>query len=134
VFFASPFCIKGLQKTVQDRIVSISQPYVRPIVRGKSKAPVEFGAKIDLSIENGLGRLEKISFDAYNECEVLISAIEKFFKRNGHYPKRVLADKIYRNRENLSYCKSRGIRLAGPALGIPGKNVSIDKRTEYVDS
>ena len=130
VYEQQEYMYKNNVHTVQDRIVSISQPYVRPIVRGKSKAPVEFGAKIDLSIENGLGRLEKISFDAYNECEVLISAIERFFKRNGHYPKRVLADKIYRNRENLSYCKSRGIRLAGPALGRPGKNVSIDKRTE----
>ena len=50
--------------TVENRIVSISQPYIRPIVRGKSKAPVEFGAKLDLSVENGLGRIEKISFEA----------------------------------------------------------------------
>lgn len=41
--------------TVSDRIVSISQPYIRPIVRGKAAAPVEFGAKLDLSIdENGM--------------------------------------------------------------------------------
>ena len=38
----------------------------------KSKAPVEFGAKLDLSVENGLGRIEKISIEAYNESEVLI--------------------------------------------------------------
>ena len=31
--------------SVENRIVSIQQPYLRPIVRGKSKAPVEFGAK-----------------------------------------------------------------------------------------
>ena len=40
---------------VKDRIVSISQPYIRPIVRGKAKAPVEFGAKLDMSVdEKGL--------------------------------------------------------------------------------
>ena len=61
---------------------------------------VEFGAKLDLSVENGLGRIEKISFEAYNESEVLIPAIENYYKRNGHYPERVLADKIYRNRIN----------------------------------
>ena len=33
---------------VDDRIVSIQQPYLRPIVRGKTKAPVEFGTKFDL--------------------------------------------------------------------------------------
>ena len=48
--------------TVENRIVSISQPYIRPIVRGMSKVPAEFGAKLDLSVENGLGRIEKISF------------------------------------------------------------------------
>ena len=120
--------------TVENRIVSISQPYIRPIVRGKSKAPVEFGAKLDLSVENGLGRIEKISFEAYNESEVLIPAIENYYKRNGHYPERVLADKIYRNRVNLAYCKEHGIRFAGPALGRPGKDTVIDKRTEYIDS
>ena len=57
---------------VADRIVSITQPFVRPIVRGKAKAPVEFGAKYDVSVdENGHARLEKASFDAYNECTVL---------------------------------------------------------------
>lgn len=121
--------------SVPDRIVSISQPYIRPIVRGKAAAPTEFGAKLDLSIdENGLGRLEKISFDAYNESEVLIQAIENYHARNGRYPERVLADKIYRNRSNLAYCKARDIRLSGPALGRPKKNASSDKRTEYIDN
>ena len=60
--------------TVPDRIVSISQPYIRPIVRGKVKAPTEFGAKLNLSIENGFARVEKLSFDPYNERDVLISA------------------------------------------------------------
>lgn len=46
--------------SVENRIVSISQPWIRPIVRGKTKAPVEFGAKFDLSLdENGLGRMRK---------------------------------------------------------------------------
>ena len=53
---------------VENRIVSISQPWIRPIVRGKVKAPVEFGAKLDLSIDaDGYARIENISFDAYNE-------------------------------------------------------------------
>lgn len=64
---------------VADRIVSISQPYIRPIVRGKAKAPTEFGAKLDMSIdEKGFARLEKLSFDAYNESDVLITAIERY--------------------------------------------------------
>ena len=51
----------------------------------------------------------------------------------GHYPSRILADKIYRNRENLAYCKLRGIRLSGPALGRPKKDSDADKRLAYLD-
>ena len=53
--------------SVPDRIVSVSQPFVRPIVRGKAGKPVEFGAKLDISVVDGWTRLECCSFDAYNE-------------------------------------------------------------------
>jgi IS5 family transposase len=119
--------------SVEDRIVSISQPYVRPIVRGKAAAPVEFGAKLDLSIAGGYGRIEKISFDAYNESEMLIEAVERYKEREGRYPERVLADKIYRNRSNLAFCKERGIRMSGPPLGRPKKDAKTDKALEYAD-
>jgi hypothetical protein len=119
---------------VKDRIVSLSQPWLRPIVRGKAKAPVEFGAKLDISISDGFVRLEKQSFSAYNEAEFLKEVIERYRQRTGHYPERVLADKIYRNRGNLNYCKGHGIRLSGPAMGRHPKNVVIDKRQEYRDT
>lgn len=86
--------------SVEHRIVSISQPWLRPIVRGKVKAPVEFGAKFDLSLDSeGYGRIEKISFEAYNESTCLTEAIERFRERTGYYPERVLADQIYRTRK-----------------------------------
>lgn len=120
---------------VPDRIVSISQPYIRPIVRGKAASPVEFGAKLDVSLdEQGMARIEKTSFDPYNESDVLILAAEKYYAREGHYPERILADKIYRNRVNLQYCKERRIRLLGPALGRPKKDQQTDKRLEYKDN
>jgi len=121
--------------SVSDRIVSISQPYIRPIVRGKAKAPVEFGAKLDLSIdENGIARLERLSFDAYNESEVLITAIENYKNRTGHYPERVLVDQIYRNRTNRAFCTEHGIRISGPALGRPKKDNKANKKQEYMDN
>ena len=121
--------------SVPDRIVSISQPYIRPIVRGKAAAPVEFGAKLDLSLdEKRMARIERMSFDAYNESDVLISAVERYKARTGHYPERVLADQIYRNRNNRSFCKEHGIRISGPALGRPKKNGKADKKQEYKDN
>lgn len=121
--------------SVEHRIVSISQPWLRPIVRGKVKTPVEFGAKFDLSLDSeGYGRIEKISFEAYNESTCLIEAVERFRERTGYYPKRVLADQIYRTRENRNYCKHHGIRLSGPKLGRPSANTKVDKKQEYQDN
>lgn len=121
--------------SVKDRIVSISQPYIRPIVRGKAKAAVEFGAKLDMSIdEKGLARLEKLSFDAYNESDVLINAVERYRVRTGRYPERVLADQIYRTRKNRAYCRENGIRMSGPALGRPRQMTSEEKKQSYTDN
>ena len=119
--------------SVPDRIVSVSQPFVRPIVRGKTGKPVEFGMKLDISVVDGWTRLEYHSFDAYNEATKLQEMIEKFRKREGHYPSRILVDKIYRNRENLNYCKERGIRLSGPALGRPRKGEIRNYAQDYWD-
>lgn len=121
--------------SVKHRIVSIRQPWVRPIVRGKIKAPVEFGAKFDLSLDGeGYARIERLSFEAYNESGCLQEAVERFRERTGHYPMRVLADQIYRTRENRRYCKEHSIRLSGPKLGRPGKNVKEDRKQEYQDN
>jgi len=113
--------------SVEDRIVSISQPWIRPIVRGKAKAKCEFGAKLDISVSNGFVRLEHTSFDAYNESENLKRIIERYRAREGHYPERVLSDGIYRTRENLAFCKSKGIRLSGKPLGRPKADDKMDK-------
>lgn len=119
--------------SVSDRIVSVSQPFIRPIVRGKAGKPVEFGAKLDISVVNGWTRLEYSSFDAYNEAGNLTEITERFRAREGHYPARILADKIYRNRENLAYCKAHGIRLSGPALGRPKKDEVFHKKEAHRD-
>ena len=80
-----------------------------------------------------MARLEKQSFEAYNESDVLIGAIENYRERTGHYPERILADKIYRNRNNLAYCKLHNIRLSGPALGRPRKEAEGIKAQTYRD-
>lgn len=121
--------------SVEHRIVSITQPWLRPVVRGKAKAPAEFGAKLDLSIDSeGYGRIERISFEAYNESTCLIEAIQRFKERTGKFPKRVLVDQIYRTRENRRFCKENGIRLSGPKLGRPSVTANEDKKVEYQDN
>lgn len=107
--------------SIDDRIVSIHQPHVRPIVRGKANAKVEFGAKIDVSITNGFAFLEESSWDAYNEGTTLIATVERYKKRMGYYPKKVFADKIYCNRANRKRLKELKIDLVAKPLGRPSK-------------
>lgn len=85
---------------MEDRIVSISQPHIRPIVRGKAKAAVEFGAKIAASMVDGDARIERLDWDNFNEGLTLQEAVEMYRERYGFYPEAVLADKLYRTRAN----------------------------------
>jgi hypothetical protein len=95
---------------------------VRPIVRGKAGKKVEFGAKVSIShLKDGYVVVDRLSWDAYNEGADLIGQIENYKERFGHHPASVHADTIYRTRENLAYCKERGIRLSGKPLGRPKK-------------
>jgi transposase, IS5 family len=104
---------------VDDRIVSIHEPHVRPIVRGKSKAKTEFGSKIHLSMVDGYSFLDTVSWDAFNEGIHLTEYVEKYRERFGFYPAKVLADKLYCNRENRKWLKEKGIKLAAKPLGRP---------------
>ena len=118
---------------VPDRIVSISQHWVRPIVRGKQNADVEFGAKVEMSIVDGFLRIEDLRWDAYNEGTTFQESVESYRKSYGHYPKRVLADKIFRTRGNMQYCKQRGIHLNGPKLGKPYADPAIQKQQKKLE-
>ncbi|GMA63778.1 hypothetical protein GCM10025859_42180 [Alicyclobacillus fastidiosus] len=113
---------------VDDRIVSIAQPDVRPIVRGKAKANVEFGAKVSISVVEGYTLMERTSWDSFNEGSTLIESVERYVERFGYYPETILADKIYRTRENLQYCKDHEIRMSGPKLGRPPKQVDREQK------
>lgn len=122
---------------IDDRITSIGQPHVRPIVRGKAGANVEFGAKLSVSMVNGFAFLDKLDWDAYHEGNYLIESIEAYHERYGLYPEAVLADQIYRTRENRAFCKQKGIRLSGPKLGRPSKDAEVntlEKQIAYQDA
>jgi len=113
--------------SIDNRIVNIYQPYVRPIVRGKDKAQVEFGAKLGVSIQNGYARINTLSWEAYNEGTDLKKQVEAYKKLNGCYPEVVITDKIYGTRENRQWLKELGIRYSGKQLGRP----STRSQTQY---
>jgi transposase, IS5 family len=110
---------KENKHSIEDRIVSIHQPHVRPIVRGKRNAKVEFGAKIQIGLSEGLCYLDHLSWDAYNEGQYLEKSVEEYKRRKGYYPKEVLADKIYCTRANRAWLKAKDILLKAKPLGRP---------------
>ncbi|MEL7588299.1 MAG: IS5 family transposase [Prolixibacteraceae bacterium] len=103
----------------QNRIVNLFQPHVRPIVRGKDKNKVEFGAKVNISEVNGFCRVGRLSWEAYNESVDMKMQVENYKQTYGCYPKVFLGDQIFLTRENRKYMKEKGIEIYGKPLGRP---------------
>ena len=100
-----------------DRIVSIFQPHVRPIVRGKARAKVDFGSKIGVAMIEGYSFIDHFSWDAYNECDDMMTHLRAYKKRTGCLPQTVEADKIYLNRKNRRILRLLKIEVGGRPLG-----------------
>lgn len=115
---------------VDDRIVSITQPHVRPIKRGKAGRDTEFGAKLSVSVVDGFSFVDRLSWDNYNESQDLVGQIERYKDRFGFYPESVHVDKIYRTRANRAFCQQHGIRMSGPPLGRKPQTVSRESKRQ----
>lgn len=100
-------------RRIDDRIVNLSKPHVRPIVRGKAGKKTEFGAKISISDDNGFVDVDRISWDNYNEANDLIARAKQYKEERGCYPARICADSIYMTSENKKFCAANNIRLSG---------------------
>lgn len=120
------------EKTNQcnDRIVSVSQPHVRPIVRGKQGKAVEFGSKLGLSLANGFLTNDTLSWDAYNEASDLIIQANAYKALYGYYPELIQVDKIYGTNQNRNWCKENGIRMTVAQKGKPKAKTAAQKRKE----
>ena len=110
------------------RIVSISQPHVRPIVRGKQGKKVEFGAKLGLALSNGFVQAQTVSWDAYNESADLIPHVLAYQKIYGYFPELVQVDKIYGTNANRKWCKQNDIRMTVAPKGRPKEMTAYQKR------
>lgn len=118
---------------IADRIVSVGQDWIRPIVRGKVRNKTEFGPKLAMSVINGFVFSDILSFDAFNEgaSDNLLTAIEAYVRRTGYLPEKIDADKIYCSRENRRICSVLGITLSAPRLGRKPKHKDdIDRQLE----
>jgi IS5 family transposase len=102
------------RRRCDDRIVSLHQPHVRPIIRGKANKTVEFGAKLSVCLTgSGLARVDRIRWGAFHEGGDLKHQVEVYKARHGVYPASVHADPVYGTRENRAFLQAKGIRYAG---------------------
>ena len=113
------FQSKDCRESIKDRIVSISKPYVRPIVRGKEVKSVEFGAKVNNILVDGISFIEKLSFNAFNEGTRLVHCLKMHKRLFGVEAKKVGGDTGYAGTENRDYCKANGIQTSFVKRGRP---------------
>ena len=113
------FQSKDCRESIKDRIVSISKPYVRPIVRGKEVKSVEFGAKVNNILVDGISFIEKLSFNAFNEGTRLVHCLKMHKRLFGVDAKKVGGDTGYAGTENRDYCKANGIQTSFVKRGRP---------------
>ena len=82
--------------------------------------------KLSLSVVDGWSRVEKMSWNSYNEGCDLIAEVKRYRDREGYYPESVHVDKIYRTRANRLWCVAQGIRMSGAPLGRPPKDPEVN--------
>ncbi len=105
----------------KDRIVSIFKSYIRPIVRGKERKKVEFGAKVNKFQIDRISFIEKISFDSFNEGCNYISSIKKAENLTGEKVTITGSDAIDAKNENRIYATENKIKTDFVRKGKAGK-------------
>jgi hypothetical protein len=116
------------KRTIEHRIVSLYQPHVRPMPRGKDRVQTEFGSKQLVMLKAGYTHVQTISWDNFNEGTRLQESVETYKEIYGCYPEKVSADAIFGNKANRQYLKEKEIRFVGKQLGRPPKISSAEKR------
>ena len=107
------------RESIPDRIVSISKPHVRPIVRGKEVKSVEFGAKCNNILVDGMSFIEKLSFNAFNEGTRLQHCVSLHKRLFGVDVKKIGGDAGYAGTENRDFCKENKIQTSFVKRGRP---------------
>ncbi len=116
------------KRTIEHRIVSIYQPHVRPMPRGKDRLHTEFGSKQLVMLKGGYTHVQTISWENFNEGIHLKESVEAYKEIYGCYPQKVSADAIFGNKVNRQYLKDKAIGFVGKLLGRPPKTSNAEKR------
>lgn len=95
---------------IENRIISLAKPYLRPIVRGKETRRVEFGMKVHEMQINGINFIEHWNFEAFHEGNRMKSTLWKhqhLFKQKCKF---FGGDQIYATNKNRKYCSQHQVQ------------------------
>jgi hypothetical protein len=126
VYQQQSYLIENKTSSVKGRIVSLSQPHIRPIVRGKENKPVEFGIKAHIMQVGGINIVEYHSFEAFNETTRLKHAYFKHRSLIGSCT-HLAADGIYPTNSNRRFCSTKKLQTNFVAKGKNIKDKNIKK-------
>ena len=121
---------KNHKESIKNRIVSVSKPYVRPIVRGKEIKKVEFGAQCNNIQIDGISFIEKLSFNAFSEGLRLPHCISLSKKLFSVEVKKVAGDQGYSSNANRNLCKEKKIETSFAHKGRSSKDEDEKKKTK----
>ncbi|MDY5024534.1 MAG: transposase [Candidatus Egerieousia sp.] len=109
-------------ESIPNRIVSVSKPYIRQIVRGKETKTVVFGANCNNILIDGISFIEKLSFNAFNEGIGLKHCVSLSEKLTGVPVKNIGGDQGYSGNDNRTSCKENRIETSFTQKGRIVKN------------
>jgi IS5 family transposase len=113
---------------VDDRIVSLDRPYVRPIKRGKQGKKTEFGGKGALVEVGGFLFLDHFEHRAFAEEELLSDHLAGYMDRFGKLPPYASMDAKYGTEENRELAEELGVRASFKRRGRKPKTVDSQDR------
>jgi len=109
------------QGRVEDRIVSLHKPYVRPIKRGKENKSTEFGMKLHKLQVDGVSQIDQMDFNNFNECTRLQPCVRQHKEQFGEC-NRLGADQIYATNANRLFLTPLNITTCFPKKGRDNGN------------
>ena len=116
---------------IKDRIVSIHDRDARPIKKGKIRADVEFGYKVQIEeCEKGFVSSYEVYNGNPNDDDLLMDAIERHKDTFGKVPDAATADRGYGRKGNEEKLKDQGVKN----VAIPVKGKKSRERKEIENS
>ena len=119
-------------ETIRNRVVSIFQPSMRPIPKGKLFPPCEFGRKMQVDeVEHGIISDWRIFLTNRNDTKIVVPSVNRHKRRFGRDPTLLAADRGCHSPDNEERLKPRIKHLSLPQRGYKTKRRLRTERARW---